>query len=206
MNEVLIPKRLLLEEKATPEVVTAYARLKAGLIVSNKEALRLLAELGYIERKEQKKREFSQLSRVRSKIRKFQVDKGSLEPFEERWQEFIRECSRVKRVSCISSIIYHLQNRLQERSLESDIKMAFPTDWVRRQMSAAHRMVNLYPSWNSEQWVEVVDWFIDDDFWGNIVIDVATMEKHLPKYVIWRQKKEPHKKQLRSLKVIGRKK
>ena len=66
--------------------------------------------------------------------------------------------------------------------------------WYHKQRSSAKRLLNDYPDIPFEEWFEIMDFFFDDDFWCDKIINFIQLETHLPKYQIAKAKKKPRKK------------
>lgn len=149
-------------------------------------------------------RQFNQLEGIKKKIRRFSVkDKRS---FDKRWAEFVMLCRALHERSCLVVIRAYLMEKLEGRALTTGIEIVLDyEDWRTRQRGYALQLYQQYPGWQTQDWVEAIDWFLADDFWSNVIIDVKSLRKNINRWVIWKQRKEPQKKKFSAIKVIGRK-
>ncbi len=150
-------------------------------------------------------RELNQLEKVKRKIRRFSVE--DRRPFDEKWAEFIMSCRALHERSCLVVIRSYLRQKLEDRALATGIDIVLDEkDWDTQQRGYALQLYQQYPSWQTSDWEKAIDWFMQDDFWSNVIIDVKSLRKNINRFVIWKQRKEPQKEKFAAVKVIGRKK
>lgn len=147
---------------------------------------------------------YNQLKRVKDKIRIFSI--VDERPFNVRWTEFVKSCRAMHQYSCTSIISSYLADQLKIRAQTAGSELALNVkDWNTVQKRFAKELFIQYPHWQEADWQEAVDWFLNDSFWGGIIIDIKTLRKNINRYVVWKQRKEPQKTKFASVKIIGRK-
>lgn len=196
ITEVTVPTALLLEVGITPEAVYMYVRIKAGLSAEDRAAVSFLAQRGYVE-KPKEKRIFNEMT-VRRKLKTFSIEnQESASTFPVKWEALIFLFLQLQKEAKSCKIVEMINTHLTEMGVKTT------EDWWRDQETLAKELVRLYPEWKEQDWIEALNWFLNDDFWCSVIVNVKAFTKHLDKFIVWKQKKAP-KRQLTQLKVIGR--
>jgi len=105
--------------------------------------------------------------------------------------KFLKTCKLKTKTRQANQLVSYLSDKIYSIS-GGAIKLS--TQWHHRQKSSAKRLLNDYPDIPFEEWFEIMDFFFDDDFWCDKIINFIQLETHLPKYQIAKAKKKPRKK------------
>ena len=146
-------------------------------------------------------RSISQLAKVRKKIKTF----SAIDPrdFSIRWAEFKLILSQMREQHCKLVIKTYLMELLIAKALEAGIRLSIDQSEWAEQSRYIDQLYQQYTHWKLTDWQRAIDWFLNDDFWCNVIVDPKTLKKHINRFVVWQQRKEPQSK-LTQIKVIGR--
>jgi len=79
----------------------------------------------------------------------------------------------------------------------SDGKLSLKKKWSTKQNSIMGRLLKDYPEIDFNEWKEIIDFFMEDDFWQDKITNLLQIENHLQKYQIKKSKKKKSKRKKR---------
>jgi len=94
-----------------------------------------------------------------------------------------------------NQLVSYMSEKLYSVS-SGEVKLT--SQWATRQKSTAKRLLREYPSMPFDEWLEAMDFFFNDDFWCDKIINFLSLEKHLNRYQLAKNRKKSSSKKLKS--------
>lgn len=145
-----------------------------------------------------RKQKFSKLNRSRA------TPELIHEPYQLRWSRFKTIIQQTHQDGVVLTLIQQTKEHLLKRAKRAEIDLRLTSEWEMEQVPAAEALLNLYYQKQPDYWVEVVRWFMEDEFWSGVILDVTGIRRNINRFLQAQMKGSKTTRSTKNIKIVGR--
>lgn len=208
---VVIRVDLLKDQALGPEEIDTYLRAKVALPIppGREYSLRVLKQKGLIEKPSRVKnsvhRGLSPLGKP-PELKPINLAQGvipqKITPFYIRWAALVTLFENLHHNLILLFLPQYMEEKLKEKAVRAGIELTLPDAWYLDQNELAEKLFQQCPKEGALFWIEVIDWFMQDEFWTDQIVSLRGVSKHLSRFISWKSKSANPKAKTLLLRVI----